>query len=142
MSTGPTDTAEPSDLSQPKPDEASLALLGSTLLQVLGGFFSLARLELGQAIKAVPQIIAVTCVAVLLSIFAWIALSMSVGWIVYHFTGYSVLAPVSVLALHILALAGCWMLKRRLGSRLSFPYTRDEWRHIKELVHEASQKTT
>lgn len=115
------------------PRETPSLLSLTTEAATLGrSFLELLLLELRLAAQAVPKIIGLTIIALILSVFAWLAFSTGVAWVsavLFHSTGWGIAA---FLAMQLLALFMCLGLASRYSKRLTLPNSRNFIKQIED----------
>lgn len=133
-----TDETIASNAAEPR-ENPSLMVLAGDALAVAKSFLELIALELSLAIGSLPKIVGLVVALFFLSLFAWLSIAATVGWLAYVLLGSAGWGIAGFLAMQIIALFICRSLMATYVKYLSLPNTRDFVKTMRENFREATR---
>lgn len=128
--------------SGPRPEPSELEALvtwGQGLAAMLGALSRLAGAELQLALGDLKRLLAIGVLVIPISAFAWLGISVLVGWWCYVASGSVSLGLVGFIAVQGLVMAAAMMMLRRFSASIRLPHTRAQWR---ALMHDFSSQSS
>lgn len=115
----------------------SLFTIATDALTVARSFMDLALMEVGLAAQAIPRLIGVAIIGIFLALFAWLSLSVFIGWLAYYFFGSIGWGIGGFFILQIFALFACKIVSDMYVRRLTLPHARSFIKNTGERLYDA-----
>lgn len=116
---------------QPEPSElGALVTWGQSLAAMLGALSRLAGAELQLALGDLKRLLAVGVLVIPVSVFAWLGVSVLIGWWCYVLSGSVSLGLLGFIGAQGLIMALAVVMLRRFSASIRLPHTRAQMQAI------------
>ena len=116
--------------SRPRPEPSELEALitwGQGLAAMLAALSRLAGAELRLALGDLKRLLAIGVLVIPVSVFAWLGLSVLIGWWCYVGSGSVSLGLAGFIAMQVLVILVARMMLRRFTASIALSHTRAQW---------------